>query len=114
MLVDTQTHERAEVVTGAAEELGRAEVFVGPPMRSLDVVFHCDSGGAAGSSKSSSSSPAEYCDNGVRRSPADVELFFFESGSSGWCHANGVCENWTFEDDKEGCTERRCLRFRGW
>jgi len=28
MLVDTQTQERAEVVTGAAGEPGRAEVFV--------------------------------------------------------------------------------------
>lgn len=29
MLVDTEAHERAEVVAGATEELGRAELFVG-------------------------------------------------------------------------------------
>ena len=72
-------------------------------MRSLDVVFDRGNGGAEESSKSASSSSsvptlAVYCDDGVRRSPADVnadvdaELSFFESGSSGLCHANGVCE----------------------
>lgn len=87
-----------------------------PPTRSLDVTFHCGRGGASGSSNSASSgsAPGEYCDEGVSRSPADVELFFFESGSSGWCHASGVCENWTFDDDGEDCMERRWVRFKGW
>ena len=59
-------------------------------MRSLDVVFDRGSGGSEGSSLSASSSSnpvlGVYCDDGVRRSPADVnadvdaELFFFESG----------------------------------
>ena len=121
MFVDTGAYERAEVVARATEELGRAELVVGAgpaAMRSLDVVFHRGSGGAEGSSKSAPSSssvpaPGVYCDDGVRRSPADVdidvdvdvELFFFESGSSGWCHANGVCENWRFDDDGVGWTE---------
>ena len=75
--------------------------LVPPPMRSLDVVFYRGSGGAGGSSKSASSSisvpaPGVYCNDGVKRSPADVnmdvELLFFESG---W-------------------TERRSVRFKGW
>ena len=59
MLVDTEAHERAEVVTGAAEELDMPSCLlelVPPSMRSLDVVFHRGSGGAEGSSKSASSS----------------------------------------------------------
>ena len=64
--------------------------------------------------------PAVHCDNGVRGSPADVnvnvdlELIFFESGESGWCHANGVCENRRFGDEGDGWTERRWVRFKGW
>ena len=126
MLVDTEAHERVEVVACAMGSLAVPSCLlelVPPPMRSLDVVFHRGSGGAEGSLKSASSSssvpaPGVYCDDGVRRSPVDVnvdlELFFFESGSSGWCHANGLCENWKFDDDGDGWTERRWVRCKGW